>query len=80
MGSTAPIQLDRQDVFGPALGAYLKDHRDRAGLTLADVSAASGLNIGYLSLIENGKRTPKWATVEKIVDAIGDAYTRRGAA
>lgn len=74
------VILERQDDLQPALGAYIKGARDKAGMTLADVSEATGLNIGYLSLIENGKRKPKWTTFERIVKAISDVLERRGAA
>ena len=42
----------------PAVGAQVKRWRRERGLTLATVAERSGLNVGYLSQIENDKASP----------------------
>ena len=42
----------------PAVGVQIRKWRVERGLTLANVAERSGLNIGYLSQIENDKASP----------------------
>ena len=42
----------------PAVGTQVRRWRTERGLTLAGVAERTGLNIGYLSQIENGKAVP----------------------
>ncbi|HEX5013036.1 MAG TPA: XRE family transcriptional regulator [Candidatus Limnocylindrales bacterium] len=42
----------------PPVGAQVRRWRTERGLTLAGVADRTGLNIGYLSQIENGKAVP----------------------
>ena len=42
----------------PAIGAQIRRWRAERGLTLAAVSERSGLNVGYLSQVENDKASP----------------------
>ena len=42
----------------PAVGTQVRRWRAERGLTLAGVAERTGLNIGYLSQIENGKARP----------------------
>ena len=48
----------RQPVRRPLVGREVRRWRTERGLTLAEVAARSGLNIGYLSQIENDKASP----------------------
>lgn len=48
----------RADVRRPRVGREVRRWRTERGLTLAQVAATSGLNIGYLSQIENDKASP----------------------
>jgi transcriptional regulator with XRE-family HTH domain len=54
----------------PAVGAQIKRWRHERGLTLATVAGRSGLNIGYLSQIENDKASPSLACLASIGDAL----------
>jgi DNA-binding XRE family transcriptional regulator/quercetin dioxygenase-like cupin family protein len=55
----------------PALiGKRLKAIRRRAGITLHDLAAATGLNKGYLSRIESGEKSPSIATLLKLGAAL----------
>jgi len=42
----------------PAVGVQIRKWRVERGLTLANVAERSGLNVGYLSQIENDKASP----------------------
>lgn len=54
----------------PAVGGQIKRWRRERGLTLATVSQRSGLNIGYLSQIENDKASPSLSCLASIGDAL----------
>ena len=54
----------------PAVGAQVKRWRSERGLTLANVAERSGLNIGYLSQIENDKALPSLTCLASIGDAL----------
>ncbi len=54
----------------PAVGREMRRWRRTRGLTLADVAARSGLNIGYLSQIENEKAVPSLDALVAIADAL----------
>ena len=54
----------------PAVGAQIKRWRTERGMTLANVAARSGLNVGYLSQIENDKASPSLNCLASIGDAL----------
>jgi transcriptional regulator with XRE-family HTH domain len=54
----------------PAVGAQIKRWRRERGVTLATVAERSGLNVGYLSQIENDKASPSLACLASIGDAL----------
>ena len=54
----------------PAVGAQVKRWRVERGLTLAGVSEQSGLNVGYLSQIENDKASPSLSCLATLSDAL----------
>jgi transcriptional regulator with XRE-family HTH domain len=54
----------------PAVGAQVKRWRSERSLTLANVAERSGLNIGYLSQIENDKASPSLSCLASISDAL----------
>ncbi len=53
------------------LGVRLRRYRNVAGLTLEQLAAQVGLDKGYLSRIENGKRVPPLATLSRLAAALG---------
>lgn len=53
-----------------AVGAQVRRWRLERGATLATVAAASGVNTGYLSQIENDKASPSLSTLAAIGDAL----------
>lgn len=54
----------------PAVGVQVKRWRRERGLTLANVAERSGLNVGYLSQIENDKASPSLTCLASIGDAL----------
>jgi transcriptional regulator with XRE-family HTH domain len=54
----------------PAVGAQVRRWRGERGLTLAGVADRTGLNIGYLSQIENGKAVPSIGCLTTLSDAL----------
>jgi transcriptional regulator with XRE-family HTH domain len=62
--------MDVQERRRPAVGRQVKQWRRERGLTLATVAEKSGLNVGYLSQIENDKASPSLACLASIGDAL----------
>lgn len=54
----------------PAVGAQIRRWRRQRGVTLAAVAERSGLNVGYLSQIENDKASPSLTCLASIGDAL----------
>lgn len=54
----------------PAVGAQVRRWRRERGQTLAAVAERSGLNVGYLSQIENDKASPSLTCLAAIGDAL----------
>lgn len=53
-----------------AVGAQIRRWRGVRGLTLAGVASRSGLNLGYLSQIENDKASPSLAVLGQLADVL----------
>ncbi|HET7472638.1 MAG TPA: helix-turn-helix transcriptional regulator [Candidatus Limnocylindrales bacterium] len=64
----APVDLPGRRP--PAVGAQVRRWRAERGLTLAKVAAAAGLNVGYLSQIENDKASPSLACLSALSSAL----------
>jgi transcriptional regulator with XRE-family HTH domain len=54
----------------PAVGAQVRRWRAERGLTLAAVSERSGLNVGYLSQVENDKASPSLSCLAALGEAL----------
>jgi transcriptional regulator with XRE-family HTH domain len=54
----------------PAVGRQVRRWRGERGLTLARVAKAAGLNVGYLSQIENDKASPSLACLSALAGAL----------
>lgn len=54
----------------PLVGAQIRRRRRQRGLTLAQVAERSGLNVGYLSQVENDKASPSLETLAALADAL----------
>ncbi|HEX7346383.1 MAG TPA: helix-turn-helix transcriptional regulator, partial [Candidatus Limnocylindrales bacterium] len=53
-----------------AVGSQIRRWRTARERTLAQVASASGVNVGYLSQIENDKASPSLAVLGAIADAL----------
>jgi transcriptional regulator with XRE-family HTH domain len=58
------------EVRRPRVGGEIRRWRNERGQTLAQVAASSGLNIGYLSQIENDKASPSLDALAAIGSAL----------
>jgi transcriptional regulator with XRE-family HTH domain len=65
--SQEPIPAQRPR---PAVGHRIKRRRQELKLTLAGVATATGLNVGYLSQIENDKASPSLESLSILADAL----------
>lgn len=54
----------------PLVGARIRRRRADQGLTLARVAERTGLNIGYLSQVENDKASPSLETLAALAEAL----------
>lgn len=52
-------------------GALLRAARQKAGLSLADVSKRTGIDRAALSRLENGANSPTLTTLKRYADALG---------
>lgn len=62
--------MARGDDPQPALGAAIRELRDKRGVTQEDLAHDAGVTVGTLSLIERGKSNPAWGTVKRIASAL----------
>jgi transcriptional regulator with XRE-family HTH domain len=53
-----------------SIGNTIKLCRGQRGLSQGDLAERAGLSVSYLSLIEQGKRTPNLEILEDIADAL----------
>ena len=54
----------------PNVGPQIRRRRRERGLTLAGVAELTGLNVGYLSQVENDKASPSLETLAGLADAL----------
>lgn len=54
----------------PLVGSRIRRRRQERGLTLARVAELSGLNVGYLSQVENDKASPSLETLAALAEAL----------
>ena len=62
--------MGRLDQPQPALGAAIRQLRNKRGVTQEDLAHDAGVTTGTLSLIERGKSNPAWGTVKSIAAAL----------
>ena len=53
------------------LGQNMKRIRTKKTMSQGDISRALEVDRGYISNIENGKKNPTLATLQKLADALG---------
>ena len=52
------------------LGQNMKRVRTKKGMSQGDIARALDVDRGYISNIENGKKNPTLATIQKLADAL----------
>ena len=55
----------------PALGAAIRELRQKRERTLKELAPEAGVTWGTLGVIERGEANPTWGTVRAIADALG---------
>ena len=70
MAMDAPVEPGTGGRRPPAVGRQVRRWRAERGLTLARVAEGTGLNVGYLSQIENDKASPSLACLSSIATAL----------
>ena len=54
-----------------ALGLAIRQAREDAGLSQAQLAVHAGLAVGTLSRLEAGATDPSWSSVKALADALG---------
>ena len=68
-------QADREKVLEVAIGREVRAFRRQQEMTVADLSAQTGLSIGMLSKIENGHTSPSLTTLQQLANALSVPLT-----
>jgi transcriptional regulator with XRE-family HTH domain len=68
--------IDKEQSELPPFAVKLKEMREAAGMTQAQLAEASGLHVSVVFKIEQGVRAdPSWATVKALAKALGTDCT-----
>ena len=59
----------------PALGAAIRQLRDKRGLTQEALAHQADITVGHLSMIERGYANPSWGAVRALADALNVSMT-----
>ncbi|KKS36962.1 MAG: DNA-binding protein [Candidatus Sungbacteria bacterium RIFCSPLOWO2_12_FULL_41_11] len=59
------------DKISEQLGKNMKRIRAKKGMSQGDIARALEVDRGYISNIENGKKNPTIATIQKLANALG---------
>lgn len=54
-----------------SLGSVLRDHRRESSVTLRELSARSGVSLGYISEVERGIKDPSSEMLEDLCNGLG---------
>lgn len=65
----------RTNVLEIAIGREVRSYRRQQEITVAELSAATGLSIGMLSKIENGNTSPSLTTLQMLANALSVPLT-----
>ena len=72
-GSGAPPEQER--TLERAIGAEIRDLRQRFQLSVADLASAASISSGMLSKIENGQISPSLSTLQALAQALNVPFT-----
>lgn len=65
----------RENNLEKAIGHEVREYRKKLGITVTDLSAATGISLGMLSKIENGNISPSLTTLQSLSRALGVPVT-----
>jgi transcriptional regulator with XRE-family HTH domain len=69
------VREPRENNLEQAIGQEVRGLRKQLGLTVTDISAATGISVGMLSKIENGNISPSLTTLQSLSKALGVPVT-----
>ncbi len=69
MARTASV-MHEQDAGPPPIGGAIRQRRQRLGMTLKDLAAASGLSVPFLSQVERDQAMPSLVSLAQIASAL----------
>jgi transcriptional regulator with XRE-family HTH domain len=69
------VREPRENNLERAIGHEVRAYRKKLGITVTDLSAATGVSIGMLSKIENGNISPSLTTLQALSRALGVPLT-----
>jgi transcriptional regulator with XRE-family HTH domain len=69
------LRETREKVLEVAIGREVRAHRRQQNVTVAELSAITGLSIGMLSKIENGNTSPSLTTLQTLANALSVPLT-----
>lgn len=69
------LRTAREKVLEVAIGREVRAFRRQREITVADLSATTGLSIGMLSKIENGNTSPSLTTLQTLANALAVPLT-----
>ncbi len=69
------VREPRENNLEMAIGHEVRAARKQLGITVADLSAATGLSVGMLSKIENGNISPSLTSLQALSRALGVPIT-----
>ena len=69
------LRDSREKVLEIAIGREVRSHRRQQNITVAELSAQTGLSIGMLSKIENGNTSPSLTTLQTLAHALSVPLT-----
>ncbi len=69
------VREPRANNLEMAIGHEVRTFRKKLGITVADLSQATGMSVGMLSKIENGNISPSLTTLQALSKALGVPLT-----
>ena len=69
------LREPRENNLEMAIGHEVRAYRKKLGITVTDLSAATGISVGMLSKIENGNISPSLTTLQSLSKALGVPLT-----
>lgn len=72
--------MSRTSSLDPELAAVLRKMREERGMSRDMLAFRSGVTLGSLARIEQGKVAPRWSTVRRLANGLGVSMVELSAA